>query len=240
MGHEPLPAIRRLRVTTPQHLYGPEPAKGRKRTGGLPASLGLRPGSPYLAIAADRAALTSDGEVGARDPGGDLSGWQDLTWVRRDSGERVTVTLDPEVLPDRGIFHAQRLADQASTWSARPRTEPIDRVHVDERNVLRVGRTSPVLDAALEGLGDVAAHRVAYGAPQWLELVQEEARRLGPQAFSERTGASLRAAKRASAGQPISAANVARALRALDQLDARRCACGCGEMVVGRSDSAWD
>jgi hypothetical protein len=227
---EPFPAVRRLQVTTPATLYGAPPKRGRKRTGALPASLGLRPGSYYLAVGADD--FTPEGEVEALDRGGDLSDWEQLTWVRREDGEPVRLAMSLEILPGQGIFHPQRLVAQAQSWAGRPREEPIESIDVEQRNIREVGRVSPVQDAWHEG-GDMWAARVTYREPELLALVQEQARLLGPQRFAELTGLPLRVAKRASAGHPISAANVAKALAALRLSEPRRCALdGCDHDVA--------
>ncbi|MGC8628575.1 MAG: hypothetical protein ACP5VR_13700, partial [Acidimicrobiales bacterium] len=72
----PAPALRRLMVKAPAMAKA------------LPACLGARPGTRYL-----EAQVANEGQRGtvpvALDPGGDLSGWQALTWVDRRSGRPV-------------------------------------------------------------------------------------------------------------------------------------------------------
>jgi hypothetical protein len=104
---------------------------------------------------------------------------------------------------------------------------------VDDRNVRLVGRASPVIDAWAEGAADLTSARVTYGEPRLLELVQEHAKRLGPKKFVELTGLKRWAAERASSGKSISAANIAKALRALGEDEPRRCALdGCEHEVT--------
>ena len=209
----PFPALRRYTVTTPE---------AARR---LPAVLGARPGTRYVeaSTALGHSHLSA---VVALDPGGDLSGWQRLQWFDKATGTPVRVTTDPADIDARQL---ETLGSRAAEWSRPRRSVPIDAVVVDPLLVRRVGRVSGVIDADLDGLGDLVGRRPLHQEADQLAAVQAIAKANGPRAFARRTDLSIRVAERAALGRPISQVNVARALHALRTDDGScLCACGCG------------
>jgi len=144
----PAPALRQLMVKTP----------AMAKT--LPAFLGPRPGTRYLEAQAANEGQRCIVPV-ARDPGGDLAGWQGLTWFDRRSGQRIQVATDPE---DYDSVRLVTLDAKASDWSRPSRRAIVTEVVVDPRRVRVKGRVSPVLDAISDegSRTDVARRRPAY------------------------------------------------------------------------------
>jgi hypothetical protein len=152
----PFPAIRRLMVKTPAMAYA------------LHACLGARPGTRYIEMSGRDVYRGQEVTVVALDPGGDLSEWDQLSWVVNTSGEPVRVTTDPD---DRGALSAEpgvvlvaSLDQKGCDWSKPPRRDPISEVVVTPGNVRYVGRASAVIDADTDGQpGDPVDYRPTYG-----------------------------------------------------------------------------
>lgn len=140
------PALRRLRVTTPETARQ------------LPTCLGARPGTRY--VEGLRADCTTPSLPVALDPGDDLADWNHLTWVDKANGKSVRVTTDAE---NYEAVVLETLSARGVEWSRKPRTVPIDSVEVDPLLVQHVGRVSGMIDADEEGLGDLRARRPVYG-----------------------------------------------------------------------------
>jgi rubrerythrin len=216
----PFPALRRLMVKTP------EMAKL------LPSSLEARPGTRYIqASGAAWSGMSFGRTVVALDSGGDLSDWRDLVWFDLSTGERVDATTDPSGMA--GII-LETLDERATLWSRPPRSEPIDEVVIDPDLITYVGRVSGVIDADEDGQGDITRFRPVHQEARRLEAVQKEAVRMGYRAFARRTDLPEAVAKRAASRQPISLANVQKALNALGSIDPGRiCALdGCAATVI--------
>jgi rubrerythrin len=147
------------------------------------------------------------------------------------STRRPCVTTDPS---GTGGIILETLDERATLWSRPPPSEPIAEVVIDPNYISYVGRVSGVIDAEDDGRGDIARFRPVHQKARRLEAVQREAHRMGYRAFARRTGLSESVAKRAAAGQVISAANAAKALDALGSVDAGQVVCaqdGCTEIV---------
>jgi hypothetical protein len=218
------PALRRLMVKSP------EMAKA------LPGCLGPRPGTRYLEGEVDITRRGLSPTPVALDPGGDLANWQELGWVDKATATALRVSTDPV---DHDAVLLATLDANGVDWSRPPRSAPVPEVVVDPKRVRRVGRISGVIDADSDGLpGDLIARRPVHQEADRLGAMQEEAKRLGPCTLSRLTGLPLRVAERASAGKPISARNVSKALAALNRLDRSRqprcVAQGCQEPVTRR------
>jgi hypothetical protein len=153
------PALRRLRVTTPEVMRQ------------LPACLGARPGTRYVEGQRYDPHGTSRSTPVAIDPGGDLANWHQLAWVDKTTGKPVRVTTDAE---DFGAVVLETLSGRGVEWSRKPRTVPIDVVEVDPLLVRHVGRVSGMIDADDDGLGDLAARRPVYDDGIRLVARQEE------------------------------------------------------------------
>ena len=147
-GTPPFPALRRLMVKTPAMAKA------------LPACLRARPGTRYLEAQAANEGQRCVVPV-VLDPGGDLAGWQGLTWVDRRSGQRIPVTTDAE---DYDSIRVVTLDEKAADWSRPSRRAVVTEVVVDPRRIRVKGRVSPVLDATSdEGSGtDAAKRRLVY------------------------------------------------------------------------------
>jgi hypothetical protein len=197
---EKFPALRRLMVKTPELARS------------LPAVLGARPGTRYVETTAPLTRRGLGNTAVALDPGGDLDGWRGLGWVGRDTRASVRVSTDP------GDVHAvviDSLDARVVHWTEPPTADPFSEVMVTPLNVSVMGRVSGVIDAVLDGSGDLAVRRPVYDDGERLSLVQSLARSIGPRPFSRRTGLAPKVAERAALGRPISSRNVARALVAL-------------------------
>jgi len=208
-GKLPVPAIRRLTVTTS------EVAKS------LP-EIFRRPGTRYLEGTGSLLRRGTDPSVVAFDPGGDLVDPFSLTWYDRRTGEPVRITTDPL---DIDAVLLDTLDSRAIDWAEKRPPAPVESVVVDPRRVRIVGAVSGVIDASLDGLDDPAAHRTVYGEVDAAAAVRADAVRLGKREFIRRTGLSEGAAQRAASGGSISRRNVAAAICGLQrELDVRPCA----------------
>jgi hypothetical protein len=213
------PTLRRLAVTSPAVLDS------------LPASLGARPGTRYVEGIVDLLRRGTDPTPVALDPGGDLADWQTLTWVARSTGQSVTVTTDPMAV---GSVLLESLGVRAAHWASPPRRPVIEQVSVHPALVRRVGRVSGVLDADLEGLDDLAAHRPVYDDGDPLAFLQAEAQRLGQRAFARRAQLPPTTAGRIAARQGTSVGTIARAVKALSGSEDWLGTCaldGCNELL---------
>ena len=216
-GRLPFPAIRRLRVTTP------EVAKTLPR-------VFRRPGSRYLEGTGSLLRRDTDPSVVAFDPGGGYLDPWGLTWYDRRTGEPVRITTDPE---DMDAVLLDTLDSRAIDWATKRPPAPVESVVVGPSPVRIVGAVSEVIDASLEGLADPGAYRTVYREADVAAMVRAEAARLGPREFRRRTDLSLGVAHRAAAGERISSKNIGTALHALTKdVAPRPCALeGCEEPV---------
>jgi hypothetical protein len=216
---EKAPALRRLMVKTPDMA----------RT--LPAALGARPGTRFVETTAPLTRRGTGPSAVALDPGGDLADPLDLAWVDRATGRPVRVSTN---LTDVDAVVVDTLDARVVRWTRPPTATPIEQVVVTPHNVRVVGHVSGVLDADLDGLGDLDGRRPVYDDGDRLAVVHSVARSMGPHEFRRRTGLTLGVAKRAALGRRISGRNVAKALTALRAGgEVRPCAlAGCQEPVT--------
>ena len=223
-GHgEGFPAIRRLRVVTPEVLAS------------LPPALGARPGSRFLTLQPHPFLGPPVGPV-ALDPGGDLAGWAVLDWRDRRTGAPVRPTTEPAP----GGWVVESLAGVAAAALRPRRPEPVGPVIVDPGLVVHRGRVSGLIDADAAGLpGDLAVARPVYNDGERLEAVQRWARAIGPRPFARRTGLALKVAERAALGRPIAARSVRRALRALRVADGSTPRCPVDDRPIFRSGARF-
>jgi hypothetical protein len=226
VGSVAFPALQRFMVKTPEMARS------------LPACLGPRPGTRYVTGVLDITQRDLRGAPVALDPGGDLADWPNLRWVDRVTGRPVRVTTDHLDLD--GVV-LDTLASRAARWSRPSPAAQIEAVTVDPLLVRSVGRVSGVIDADLDGLpGDLGERRPVYEDAQRAAAIGARAQSMGPRRFARLSGLPLKVAERAALGKPISARNVARALRALsvDSSGPRRCPVD-GRAVFGRSDTVY-
>jgi hypothetical protein len=220
---EPFPAIRRLRVVSPEVLAS------------LPASLGAKPGSRFLALEPHDFLGPRTGAV-ALDPGGDLAGWVELAWVDRHTGEAVWPSTDPR----EGSCVVRSLAAVAGDALRTRSSEPLGPIVVDPRLVVHRGRVSGVIDADAFGLpGDLSVVRPTYDRGERLEAIHAWAATLGPRAFARRTGLPLKVAERAALGRRVSKQSVAKAIRALRVVDGATLRCPVDDRPVLRSGARF-
>ena len=197
---DPFPALARWSAGSPEVLAR------------VPAALGAHAFAPLVEARVDRQLAPGTTAPIALDPGDDLSGWAALVWVDHD-GRRVRVSTGPD--PGTTV-PLTRLVDVAADWCVPvPAREPV-LLRIDRRLVRRVGRGGTLVDAQLaDPDAEVGDHQVVYSEGDTAGFVAEEARRMGPRPFARLTGLALKVAERAALGQPISPANVEKAIQAL-------------------------
>ena len=203
----------------------------------VPKDLGAHPFAPLVEARVDQLIAPGAPVPMALDPGDDLSGWADESWVTA-GGQEVTVSTGPE--PGSSIPLAL-LANVAADW-ATPRTpDTPGPLTYDRRLARHVGRGGTVVDALLaDPDGEATDYEVVYGEGAPGAYVAERAGQMGKRAFARRTGLPATVAGRAARGLPISAANVERALSALcSDPNVRRCALDGCEAPVARPNAKF-
>jgi hypothetical protein len=222
---DPFPALARWSAGSPDALAA------------VPEALGAHAFSPLVDAWVDRLVAPGVPAPVALDPGDDLAGWDEAHWVDHD-GRRVEVSTGDD--PGTAVPLA-RLADVAADWCVPVPAQAPGLLHVDPRLVRRVGRGGSLVDAQLADPGaDPGDHQVLYDEGDAAGFVAEAARHLGPRPFARLTGLALKVAERAALGQPISAANVERAIEALGSPSPeRRCALPGCERPVPRPNARY-
>ncbi|MGH8995139.1 MAG: hypothetical protein ACRDYB_03750, partial [Acidimicrobiales bacterium] len=217
---DPFPALARWSAGSPEVLAR------------VPVALGAHAFAPLVEARVDRQLAPGTPAPIALDPGDDLSGWEDLAWVDHD-GRRGRVSTGPD--PGTTV-PLTRLADVAADWCVPVPARESVLLRIDRRLVRRVGRGGTLVDAQLaDPDAEVGDHQVVYSEGDPAGFVAEEARRMGPRPFARLTGLPLKVAERAALGQPISAANVEKAVQALAKSSGvdRTCALdGCDTRVM--------
>lgn len=233
------PTLRRLAVTSPALLAT------------LPDALGARVGTRYIELIVNAVVHQPVRSVVALDPGGSLTDWATLGWLDRATGEPVKVTTDVTAY-GTGVVIAETLGARAAQYGAPPRGQPVDAVLVTPLSVRYLGRVSPVVDAAADGLsGNLARFRAAYeddrglGPGQHAALV-DVARSMPSASFAALAKVTPRMARQIARDQLPRRSTVRRILTELRRVDVtvrkqeeRTCALdGCSHPVA-RANGAY-
>ena len=170
-SEESFPALRRLRVAS------------KTISQQLPKVLRPHPGMRYVQASLPRLSKIYGSSPVMRDPGGDLSNWRECTWFDARSQREVEVTTGSSF----GV-RLQSLEDVATNFEKSSLVSRPARVFFDPLLVKRVGSSSSMLDAELEGEEDYESQRVVYAQPRSFQHLDKQLSLFTAAEVSRQTG----------------------------------------------------
>jgi hypothetical protein len=170
-GEESFPALRRLRVVS------------KTISQQLPKVLRPHPGMRYVQASLPRLSKIYGSSPVTKDPGGDLANWRERTWIDPQTQGEVNVTTGASF-----ALRIQSLEDVATNFEKPSLVARPERVFFDPLLVRRVGASSSMLDAELEGEEDYESQRVTYAEPQYLKHLERQLSLFSPAEISRQTG----------------------------------------------------